>query len=146
MTKNEDLKACREAFEKHFEKISVPPHAPTRDGNGYLERRSWENWQAAWQAARTPPVPDDVAAEEIRKIISMAIYNSDDGAEAHYVFRALYSAGVLRVTKEICTPPIQEVTREEITAKFSPTPVFAESFDWILNFLQDNYPNGVKII
>jgi hypothetical protein len=40
---------------------------------------------------------------------------------------------------------LREITEEEITAMFDPAPVFKESFHWIVGWLQDKFPNGVKI-
>ena len=40
----------------------------------------------------------------------------------------------------------REITEEEITKMFEPAPVFAESFHWMVGWLQDKFPNGVKII
>lgn len=72
MADEKTLKDCRDAFEAHFERISTPPHKPTRDGNGYIEHRSWLNWLSAWEAAlntrpaSTPAIPADVAEAALR--------------------------------------------------------------------------------
>lgn len=41
---------------------------------------------------------------------------------------------------------VAEVTEEMITDAYSPTPVFKEAFIQIVRWLQDKYPNGIKIV
>ncbi len=61
----EELKACREAFEK-FDIGAYPPYDHRMDDNGnYVisgRQRMWEIWQAAWNA-RPTVTPTDGDAE-----------------------------------------------------------------------------------
>ncbi len=43
-------------------------------------------------------------------------------------------------------PPVQEVTHEQMIERFSPSPVFKEAFSEIVEWINCNYPNGVKIV